>query len=134
MIRRDLHLKLGRFGEVVARRFLASKDYFILAGNWRTRVGELDLVALDGECIVFVEVKTRRYRKKCDDFRPARNLSNYQMKRNFHAAKLYRKIFHAKNLKARFDLVEICCDWRRRVTAIYHTRDYLPMIVGELIG
>ena len=133
MADRNFHLKAGRFGEKTARRFLESKNYRILAQNWRTRTGELDLVSLDGECVVFVEVKTRCYRKKSALFRPAQNLSNYQMRRNRHAAKLYRKIFHATHFEARFDLVEVCCDRRLRITEIYHTRDYLPILTPEPI-
>ncbi len=133
MTGRDFHLKAGRFGERAARKFLQSKNYRILAQNWRTRVGELDLVSLDGECVVFVEVKTRCYRQKSDLFRPAQNLSNRQMRRNGRAAKLYRKIFHADHFEARFDLVEVCCDRRLHITGIYHTLDYLPCLPPEPI-
>jgi len=51
---------LGRRGEEVAARYLQARGYRIIARNLRTRLGELDLVALDGEAVVFVEVKTRR--------------------------------------------------------------------------
>jgi putative endonuclease len=51
---------LGQRGEELAGRCLAGKDYRILARNWRCSGGELDLVALDGDCLVFVEVRTRR--------------------------------------------------------------------------
>ena len=51
---------LGRAGEALARRHLEALGYVCIATNWRCRVGELDLVMRDGDCIVFVEVKTRR--------------------------------------------------------------------------
>jgi putative endonuclease len=44
----------------MARRYLETKGWRILAQNWRCRMGELDLVALDGNCVVFVEVRTRQ--------------------------------------------------------------------------
>ena len=50
----------GRAGEDVAARFLESKGYRILARRYRTRVGEIDLVAMTGDLVVFIEVKTRR--------------------------------------------------------------------------
>lgn len=52
---------LGAFGEQVAAEWLESRGCGILDRNWRTRYGELDIVALDPQgVIVFVEVKTRR--------------------------------------------------------------------------
>jgi putative endonuclease len=53
---------LGRRGEELAARQLAAKGYEIVARNWRCETGELDLVARDGECLVLVEVRTRRGR------------------------------------------------------------------------
>ena len=46
-------------GERAAERHLASRGYRIVERNFRTRYGELDLVAADARCIVFCEVKTR---------------------------------------------------------------------------
>jgi putative endonuclease len=50
---------LGRYGEDVAARFLSEKGYRLLATNWRCSQGELDIIAIDGVVLVFVEVKTR---------------------------------------------------------------------------
>jgi len=49
----------GREGEAIAERHLAARGYTILARRYRTRRGEVDLIARQGEAIVFVEVKTR---------------------------------------------------------------------------
>lgn len=46
-------------GEEIAARHLAEQGYEIVERNFRTRYGELDLVAADSRCIVFCEVKTR---------------------------------------------------------------------------
>lgn len=54
--------RLGRWGEGVAAVHLEARGYIILTRNWRCSVGEIDLVARDGETLVFVEVKTRRGR------------------------------------------------------------------------
>ncbi len=50
---------LGRRGEREAERFLKKRGYRIIERNYRTRHGEIDLVALYGDTLVFVEVKTR---------------------------------------------------------------------------
>lgn len=51
---------VGRYGEDVAARFVAAQGWTVLARNWRCADGELDIVALDGDELVAVEVKTRR--------------------------------------------------------------------------
>lgn len=53
---------VGRFGEQVAADFLHEHGLRILERNWRSAAGELDIVALDGATIVFIEVKTRSSR------------------------------------------------------------------------
>ncbi len=50
---------LGKLGEDEACRELRRRGYAILARGYRTRCGELDIVARDGDVLVFVEVKTR---------------------------------------------------------------------------
>lgn len=51
--------QLGKFGEETAVRELERRGYEILARRYRTRHGEIDIVARDGDTIVFVEVKVR---------------------------------------------------------------------------
>lgn len=53
------HLLLGREGEAVAEALLVGAGLRVEARNYRTRGGEVDLVCLDGDTVVFVEVKTR---------------------------------------------------------------------------
>ena len=53
-------LALGRYGEDLAARYLAERGMEVLDRNWRCEHGEIDLVALDGDCLVVCEVKTRR--------------------------------------------------------------------------
>ncbi|CCF83810.1 YraN family protein [Nitrolancea hollandica] len=52
--------KLGNAGERYAERLLTRDGWRILDRQWRGSKGEIDLVALDGEILVLVEVKTRR--------------------------------------------------------------------------
>ncbi len=48
----------GRAGEERVAAHLSSSGWAIIGRNWRTRRGELDIIAVDGDCIVFVEVKS----------------------------------------------------------------------------
>ncbi len=50
---------VGRFGEDLAAAWLSDAGLTVLARNWRCPDGELDIVAVDGDTLVFVEVKTR---------------------------------------------------------------------------
>jgi putative endonuclease len=52
--------ELGRYGEEVAVAHLRAAGWQVIARNWRCRWGEIDVVAVDGECLVVCEVKTRR--------------------------------------------------------------------------
>lgn len=59
----------GRRGEALAAHFLTHRGYEILARNYRTRRGEIDLIARDGKTVVFVEVKARtgsRFGSPCE--------------------------------------------------------------------
>ena len=51
--------ELGHYGEDLAAEHLTAAGMTILARNWRCREGELDIVARDGDAVVFVEVKAR---------------------------------------------------------------------------
>mgnify|MGYP001098796334 CR=1 FL=1 len=51
----------GEAAEALAARFLAQRGLAIVARNYRTRLGEVDIVARDGECLVFVEVRLRSW-------------------------------------------------------------------------
>jgi putative endonuclease len=51
---------LGRLGEAAAAAHLRRAGYRIVAQNWRCAAGELDLIAYQGDQLVFVEVRTRR--------------------------------------------------------------------------
>lgn len=58
--RPDPRHAFGRRGEDAAAEFLRRRGLEVLARNVRTAFGEIDLVAMDGDVVVFVEVKSRR--------------------------------------------------------------------------
>jgi putative endonuclease len=51
---------VGAYGEQLAARYLVESGMQVLDRNWRCDQGEIDIVAMDGTCLVIVEVKTRR--------------------------------------------------------------------------
>jgi putative endonuclease len=55
--------KLGQRGEDLAAALMEDQGYVVRERNWRCSAGEIDIVAEDGDCLVFVEVRTRRGRK-----------------------------------------------------------------------
>ncbi len=56
----DVRHQLGRLGERLAGEHLVNRGFRILERNYRTRWGELDIIAFDGRVLAFCEVKTRR--------------------------------------------------------------------------
>jgi putative endonuclease len=56
----DQRRTIGQWGEALAATYLQRKGYGIIATNWRCTAGEIDLIATDGQTLVFVEVRTRR--------------------------------------------------------------------------
>lgn len=61
---KDPRRALGRLGEQLAAAHLERLGFAVIERNSRTRYGEIDLIAFDGHTLVFVEVKTRRARKR----------------------------------------------------------------------
>jgi putative endonuclease len=78
----------------------------ILARNWRAGGGEIDLAALEGETLVFVEVKSRA--GAFPDDRPA--VTAAQRRRIRHASRAFRDRFGVAHLPFRFDLVTVTGD------------------------
>jgi putative endonuclease len=112
-------LRCGRDGEERAATFLAAQGLTILARNVRSSAGEIDLVALDGDTLVFCEIRTRRSRGQggaLESVTPAKQRQVIRVAEWFlarHPAFATRPI--------RFDVVAI--DFRDAVPAIEHVRD-----------
>ncbi|MEM7473721.1 MAG: YraN family protein [Planctomycetota bacterium] len=96
--------KLGARGEKAAARFLKGLGYRILAHGHRQKLGEIDLIALDGDCIVFVEVKTWRSDAQAD---PSEAVDRRKQERITRAALIYLKKKKLLDQPARFDVISI---------------------------
>lgn len=99
---RDSRL-LGRWGEDRAAEYLRDAGYRILAANWKCRFGELDLVAEDGTCLCFVEVKLR----KSAAYGSAAEFVDRRKRDRLRATAELWLMRHPTDLQPRFDVVEI---------------------------
>ncbi len=97
-------MNLGAAGERAAARFLRRLGYRIAARNYSCRSGEIDLIAVDGDTIVFAEVKTRRHDESAD---PEANVTYRKRCRLTRAAKTYLSAKSAQNQAARFDVLAV---------------------------
>lgn len=93
----------GAWGEALAAKYLQKKRYKIVATNYRSRFGEIDLIVADRKYLVFVEVKLR----KSDKFASAYEyVDRRKQERIRTTAALYLSTFPTQ-LQPRFDVIEI---------------------------
>lgn len=95
---------LGPRGEREAAKFLQRLGYRILERGHLQRLGEIDLIALDGRCIVFAEVKTWSSAEQGD---PADAVDRRKQERLTRAALIYLKKRRLLEQPARFDVVSV---------------------------
>lgn len=103
MSKKENKLK-GNFGEDIACHYLEKNGYQILERNFISYRGELDIIALYHDSIVFVEVKTRT-QIYCGMPAEAVNLS--KKKQLYKVAEYYLYAHHLLNAKVRFDVIEV---------------------------
>ncbi len=97
--------QIGNKGEELAVRCLRRNGYKILCRNFSVpRVGELDIVAKDGEYLCFVEV---RLRSRSDYGTPAETVTPAKQRRIVRAAQCYLRRSSIENTPVRFDVVEV---------------------------
>ena len=109
---------LGERGEAAAAKYLRRKGYKIVAQRRRQHgLGELDLVAVDGRTVVFVEVKTRR---STDKGHPAEAVDEAKQAKLARMALAYLKRHGLLEHRARFDVVSILWPESSRRPQIEH--------------
>lgn len=95
---------LGHRGEAVAAKYYLNLGYTLLDHNYRTRMGELDLVLLKGSQLVIAEVKTR---SSVQIALPCEAVNLAKQKRLILAARSYLQRSPYRDLHVRFDVVEV---------------------------
>lgn len=110
---------IGALGEQAAAKFLRQNGYTIYSGNYKTNVGEIDIVAEKDNIICFVEVKTR---KESAFSSPADAVDKNKQENIKSTAAAYISHYKVKN-KVRYDIVEILVDEKYKVLDINHITD-----------
>lgn len=105
---------IGREGEASAARFLLQNGFELVVSNFKVPIGrnrkdvqvsgEIDIIALDGDVLCFVEVKTR----SSDDFSTPLSAVDLRKQRQItRTARVYRKIFGLQKMRFRYDVIGI---------------------------
>jgi len=109
---------VGNFGEDKAARYLFNNGYKIIARNWRTRRGEIDIIAITKDILVFVEVKTL---PSGNAETLARELDKRKQKRIIETSKFFLLTNREySNRKIRFDVVVVDMPG---FDSVYHIQD-----------
>ena len=97
--------KEGAYYENLVAEYLKTQGYEILEKNYRCRIGEIDLIAKEGETLVFVEVKYRRSSEAGD---PAEAVDARKQARILRTARYYMTRYHiSEDTPCRFDVVAV---------------------------
>jgi len=100
----DLRSLLGESGERQAEIFLRRRRYRIVARNYQCPLGEIDLIALDGSTVVFVEVKTRAGDEHAD---PQDAVNAEKQERIGRVARHFLRRTNSEHRVCRFDVLAI---------------------------
>ena len=114
------HQSLGRRGEFVAVKFLKRLRYTILHRSYRILGGELDIVAVDGRTVVFVEVKTR---VSLDAGHPAEAVDDRKQKQLAQLALAYLRRYQLLEFSARFDVIAVTWPAGQKKPTIEHIKN-----------
>ena len=110
----DQRRQLGNWGEERAAGFLQAQGYRIIERNWRCSLGELDLIAWEGECLAFIEVRTRRGRAYGT---PEESITTRKRAKLIALSQTYMQ-----------EHPHLRCNWRIDVVAVELRRASLPRI------
>lgn len=101
---KDRRRAVGRRGEAMAAQYLEEQGYVICETNYRCAVGEMDIVALDGEYLAFVEVRTRRSKRFGS---PGESITAAKQQKLVEVAETYLQEHECLPLDWRIDVVSI---------------------------
>lgn len=117
------HLQTGIWGEELAVAFLREKGYTILERDWHTQHRDIDIIAQQDDCIVFVEVKTRRN----SDYAEPEESVNYRKLKNLRLAINHYIQYRKINTPWRFDVITVVGTMRSTTPKINHIEDFSLM-------
>ena len=95
---------LGENGEKAAKEYLERNGYTILETNFQCRQGEIDIIAMDKDYIVFVEIKSRTSNEYG---LPSESVTERKIKHILKTASYYLYLHHLENVNTRIDVIEV---------------------------
>lgn len=104
-------------GEEIAKDYLVDRGYNILETNYRNKLGEIDIIALDKDILAFIEVKSRTsiyygYPYEAVNYKKQKKIINSSM--------IYIKYKKIKNIQLRYDIIEV---YLNKAEKINHIKD-----------
>lgn len=98
------NIEKGKIGEKIAVKYLSSIDIDVICTNYKTRFGEIDIIAKYDKLLIFIEVKSRtskKYGMACEavDLKKIKKITS--------VAKYYILVNNLKDIEIRFDVIEI---------------------------
>ena len=131
-MRRLISRLIGDRGERAAAAYLRKQGMRIIARQHRTPWGEIDLIARDGDWIVFVEVKTRR---STDAGHPVEAVTPDKQKKLTQLALAFLKRHGLLEARARFDIVAVIWADNAKVPELTHYRHaFEPVGSGQMFS
>lgn len=97
----------GKRGEIIATNYLKKQHYKIIATNYKNPIGEIDIIAKDKNCTVFVEVKTRISKKFGDPLEAVNEIKQNKIRQ---VATFYLKANKMLDAECRFDVIGVLGD------------------------
>lgn len=117
MISIKSNISKGKYGEKLAREYIIGKGHRIIEENYKNKIGEIDIISIDKDILVFIEVKARTNR----NYGYAYEAVNYKKQRKItNISLIYMKYKNIKNIQIRYDIIEV---YLERDVYINHIED-----------
>lgn len=114
---------LGVIAERKSANYLRKKGYKIISSNYRTKMGEIDLIAVDKKYIVFVEVKMRNE----NSIALPREFVDYKKQQKIIATSQQYLANYPTNLQPRFDVIEVFSD-KGKIKSVKHLENAFELV------
>ena len=111
------NIRKGKIGEDLARKHLIEKGYKILETNYRNKIGEIDIIALHRNILVFIEVKTRTSISYGYAFEA---VNRHKQDKIINTSLGYIKYRNLKDIQYRYDIIEV---YLTKKPGIRHIKD-----------
>lgn len=114
--------KVGDIGEQAAANYLYDAGYEIVERKYRSKIGEIDIIARIKNILVFIEVKTRR--NAIYGF-PAEAVTYRKKQKIINTASCYLQYIHNTNIHCRFDVIEVFLNENNKITCNHITNAFI---------